>query len=119
MAAQEGQKQQATGGRVRISEKELERIMSQLIEQESKAKDPKKKWIQRMLRSAKSYHKMCPYYDKRTGRCFLKMGGKCERDGKFDGCQVFIEWLAKKYDELTQKGVPLPMDFQDLVLIAV
>jgi len=106
-------------GTTRISEKELERIMSQLIEQETKTKDPKKRWINRMLKSAKMYHKMCPYYDKRTGKCFLKMGGKCEREGKFDGCPVFIEWLSKKYDELKEKGVPLPMDFQDLVLMAV
>ncbi len=111
--------QQSRTGSTRISEKELERIMSQLIEQETKTKDPKKRWVNRMLKSAKMYHKMCPYYDKRTGKCFLKMGGKCEREGKFDGCPVFIEWLSQKYDELKARGVPLPMDFQDLVLMSV
>ncbi|BEP17611.1 hypothetical protein PYJP_09630 [Pyrofollis japonicus] len=97
-----------------ISNEELERILSQAEERERK--DPKKRWIMRMLRSAKQYHKMCPYYDKRTGKCFLKLGERCERDGKFDGCPVFIEWLSQKYDELKAKGRPLPMDFLDLTL---
>ncbi len=98
----------------RITNEELDRILAQAEEKERR--DPKKRWIMRMLRSAKQYHKMCPYYDKRTGKCFLKLGERCERDGKFDGCPVFIEWLSKKYDELKAKGRPLPMDFLDLTL---
>ncbi len=99
---------------VRIPEEELRKALNQVEEREKK--DPKRRWVMRMLRSAKQYHKMCPYYDKRTGRCFLKLGEKCERDGKFDGCPVFIEWLSQKYDELKAKGRPLPMDFLDLTL---
>ncbi len=99
---------------VRVPEEEINRMLSQTEEKERK--DPKKRWINRMMRSAKQYHKMCPYFDKRTGKCFLKLGEKCERDGRFDGCPVFIDWLAKKYDELKSKGRPLPMDFLDLTL---
>ena len=99
---------------IRVSEEELKKALGQIEEKEKK--DPKKRWVQRMMRSAKQYHKMCPYYDKRTGKCFLKLGERCERDGKFDGCPVFVEWLSQKYDELKSKGKPLPMDFLDLTL---
>ncbi|NPA04810.1 MAG: hypothetical protein GXO09_01765 [Crenarchaeota archaeon] len=99
---------------IRVSEEELKKALIQAEEKERR--DPKKRWVNRMMKSAKQYHKMCPYYDKRTGNCFLKLGERCERDGKFDGCPVFIEWLSKKYDELKAKGRPLPMDFLDLTL---
>ncbi|RUM47319.1 MAG: hypothetical protein DSY37_02720 [Hyperthermus sp.] len=98
----------------RISAEELDKILTQVEDKERR--DPKRRWINRMMRSAKQYHKMCPYYDKRTGKCFLKLGEKCERDGRFDGCPVFIEWLSSKYDELKSKGRQLPMDFLDLTL---
>ncbi|MET1101709.1 MAG: hypothetical protein ABWW69_04445 [Pyrodictiaceae archaeon] len=99
---------------IKIPEEELRRIMNQFEEKDRR--DPKKRWVLRMLRSAKQYHKMCPYYDKRTGKCFLQLGERCDRDGRFDGCPVFIAWLSKKYDELKSKGKPLPMDFLDLTL---
>jgi len=90
---------------IRVSEEEFKKALGQIEEKEKK--DPKKRWVQRMMRSAKQYHKMCPYYDKRTGKCFLKLGERCP---------VFIEWLSQKYDELKSKGKPLPMDFLDLTL---
>ncbi len=99
---------------VKVPEKEITEVLDH--EEERDKKDPKKKWIARMIRSAKQYHKMCPYYDKRTGKCFLSLGEKCDRDGRFDGCPVFQNWLAKRYDELKAKGRPLPMDFLDLTL---
>lgn len=101
----------------RISEDEITRAISQSEERNNR--DPKKRWIARMVRSAKQYHKMCPYYDKRTGKCFLKLGERCDRDGRFDGCPVFISWLAERYDELKSKGRPLPMDFLDLTTAAI
>ncbi len=101
-------------GSSKLSNEELEKILKQAEEKERK--DPKNRWINRMMRSAKQYHKMCPYYDKRTTKCFILLGGKCERDGRFDGCPVFIDWLSRKYDELKSKGGPLPMDFLDLTL---
>ncbi len=102
-----------------ISDKDLERMLESVDEAEAAAarKDPKRKWVNQIMRSAKKYHKLCPYYDKRTNKCFLKLGGKCDRAGKLDGCPVFIEYLEKKYDEIKAKGKPLPMDFLDLVLV--
>ncbi len=80
----------------------------------------KKRWILRMVKSAKSQHKLCPYYDKKTQVCFLKVTmynqqGKCDREGRFDGCPMFIEFLSKVYDEYTSKRKVLPNSFQDIV----
>ncbi|MET1159660.1 MAG: hypothetical protein ABWW65_01740 [Thermoprotei archaeon] len=77
--------------------------------------EEKEKWVQRMIRSAKHHHKICPYFDKKTGMCFLKLGAKCDRDGKFDVCPVFRNFLESKYEELKAKGRPLPINFADLV----
>ena len=74
------------------------------------------RWVQKMLRSARKYHKLCPYYDKKTQQCFIRLGEKCDRDGKFETCPVFIEFLEKRYMEYTKSGKPLPMDFLDLSL---
>lgn len=94
----------------RTSEDEIRRA----LETEVKAKkDPKKRWVERMLRSAKQYHKICPYYDKKTLACFLRLGEKCDRDGRFEACPIFIALLEKKYDDLTKAGKPLPVDFLD------
>lgn len=80
--------------------------------------DQKKKWVDKMIKSAKKYHKICPYYDKKTNSCFLRLGGKCDRDGKFDTCPVFIEFLEKKYDSFVRSGRPLPVDFMDPAMIS-
>ncbi len=80
--------------------------------------DQKKKWVDKMLKSAKKYHKICPYYDKKTNACFLKLGSKCDRDGKYDTCPVFIEFLENKYDKIVKSGRPLPVDFMDPLIIS-
>ncbi len=80
-------------------------------------KDPEmERWVQKMIRSAKQYHKLCPYYDKKTLQCFLRLGEKCDRDGRFETCPVFIEFLENKYMEYTSKGRSPPMDFLDITL---
>lgn len=102
---------------IKVSEEELKKAL--IVEEKEKKEDPKRKWVQRMVRSARHYHKICPYFDKKKGTCFIKLGGKCERDGKFEACPVFIEFLENAYDKITKSGRPLPMDFQDLALMVV
>ncbi len=34
-------------------------------------KDPKQRWIVRIVRSMKDYYKKCPYYDTKSGDCFI------------------------------------------------
>lgn len=74
------------------------------------------RWVQRMLKSAKQYHKLCPYYDKKTKKCFLTLGGKCDRDGKFDACPVFVSFLENKYREFVSRGRTPPSDFLDVTI---
>ncbi|AFH42112.1 hypothetical protein [Fervidicoccus fontis] len=76
----------------------------------------KDKWIQKMIKSAKKHHKLCPYFDKKTQKCFIRLGKTCDRDGKFDMCPTFMEFLSSKYDEYVSKNKPLPVDFMDIVL---
>ena len=100
-----------------VSDKDLERMLEEITDVESedimRKDDPKYKWIRQIMLSARKYHKLCPYYDKRTGKCFLEFDYKCDRGGKFDGCPIFIKYLEKKYEELKAKGKSLPMDFMD------
>lgn len=84
--------------------------------------DPKRKWVERMTRSAKKYHKICPYYDKKTANCFIKQlknvkTTKCDRDGKFDGCLIFVLYLEERYDWYVSAGGLLPVDFRDITSI--
>ncbi|MEO3993907.1 MAG: hypothetical protein QN229_06370 [Desulfurococcaceae archaeon TW002] len=86
------------------------------------AKDDKRKWIEKMIKSAKKYHKICPYYDKKTANCFIKQlksikVSKCDRDGKFDGCVVFTGYLEERYEWYVSSGVLLPVDFRDITSI--
>lgn len=101
-----------------VTEDELKKALSAIVIEK---KDPKRRWIERMLKSAKSHHKICPYFDKRLGNCFLRQlsdkKGKCEREGKFDGCNVFMEFLEQTYDKLVREGKHLPVDFRDLPTI--
>jgi hypothetical protein len=101
----------------RVTEDEIKKALSTTVIEK---KDAKKRWIERMLKSAKSYHKICPYFDKRLGNCFLRQlsekKGRCEREGKFDGCPVFMEFLENMYDKLVSEGKNLPIDFMDLSL---
>jgi len=82
--------------------------------------DGKGRGIAKIMKSAKSQHKLCPYYDKKTQVCFLKVTmfsqqGKCDREGKFDGCPLFTQFLEKIYDDYTSKRKALPNSFQDIV----
>lgn len=96
-----------------------EDLAEALMEKQEKRIDEKQKWVNRILRSARQYHKMCPYFDKRTKMCFITMGTRCEREGKFDTCPVFKAFLEKKYDEYKSKKQPLPYDFADVTLASI
>ncbi len=101
----------------RISEEELNKYLTTPVTKEKK--DPKRRWVDKMIRSAKLYHKICPYFDKKTGNCFIKLlettkKARCDRDGKFEGCPVFSGYLERMYDKFKAEGTPLPMDFRDL-----
>ncbi len=90
------------------------------FEVKPEAKDPKTKWIVRIVRSIKRYYKRCPYYDLKTGMCFIsydREDNRCLRDGKYDGCLLLERFLARRYDEITRSGKPLPYDFRDLALV--
>ncbi len=90
------------------------------FELKSKPTDPKSKWIQRIIRSISMYYKRCPYFDMKTGICFIaydREDNKCPRDGKYEGCKILEEFLSKKYDEIKASGKPLPYDFRDLALV--
>jgi hypothetical protein len=78
-----------------------------------KQKDQKKVWIQKMIKSAKLHHKLCPFYDRKKKLCFLRLGERCPYDGKFDNCPIFIGFLDKRYEEIIAAGKPLPIDFED------
>jgi len=80
---------------------------------DEKHKEAKKQWVQKMIRSAKLHHKVCPFYDRKKKFCFIKLGERCPYDGKFDNCSVFVEFLEKRYDEIVESGKPLPIDFED------
>lgn len=80
------------------------------------------KWVERMVRSAKQTYKLCPYFDKKTNSCFVKMiksqkKTKCDREGKFDTCPTFIDFMGEQYDRLVESRRPLPQDFRDLQLV--
>jgi hypothetical protein len=82
--------------------------------------DGKKKWILKMLKSAKAQYKLCPYFDKKTIQCFLMLtmknkNSKCDRDGRFDTCPLFLEYLDKVYDNLNKNKKIMPNNFQDIV----
>ncbi|MEM0373216.1 MAG: hypothetical protein QXV69_00565 [Sulfolobaceae archaeon] len=98
---------------VRISEEEMNKVLAK-AEKEAEKKDQKKQWVEKMIKSAKTYYKLCPYFDKKTTKCFLQLGEKCNRDGKYETCNVFISFLEKKYQEIVDKKRMLPLDFQDL-----
>ena len=78
-----------------------------------KQKDAKRAWVQKMIRSAKLHHKLCPFYDRKKKLCLLKLGERCLTDGRFENCPVFISFLEKRYDEIVAAGKPLPVDFED------
>ncbi len=83
-------------------------------------KDPKRKWADRIVKSIKIYYKKCPYFDLHSSDCFIMeggRGGKCPRDGKYEGCPVLEAFLVKRYDEIKAKGKTLPYDFRDLALV--
>ncbi|MEM0067737.1 MAG: hypothetical protein QW550_01135 [Saccharolobus sp.] len=101
---------------VKMSEDEINRVLAK-AEKEAEKKDHKKQWIEKMIKSAKTYYKLCPYYDKKNNKCFLTLGEKCQRDGKYETCPIFIGFLDSKYQDIINKKKMLPMDFQDLALM--
>ncbi len=90
-----------------------EKPMSVDQQSSEKQKDAKKAWIQKMIRSAKLHHKLCPFYDRKKRLCFLKLGERCPFDGRFENCSIFIGFLDRRYDEIVSAGKPLPIDFED------
>lgn len=89
-------------------------------DREGQSDSEEKKWVSLMMRSAKKYHKLCPYFDKKTTICLLSISvegrqEKCMREGRFDGCPVLVKFLEKAYRYYREKGKALPRDFQDVV----
>lgn len=83
-------------------------------------KDPKQRWVIRIIRSMKNYYKKCPYYDIKSGECFIKLNvedTKCTREGKYEGCPILEAFLAERYEELKKRGKPIPYDFRDLAIM--
>ncbi len=90
------------------------------FELKKEVKDPRTKWVMRIIKSIKKYYKKCPYYDMKTSICFIayeRKDNKCPRDGRYDGCPVLEQFLEKRYDEIKASGKPLPYDFRDLALV--
>lgn len=90
------------------------------IEREGQGDSEEKRWITLMMKSAKKYHKLCPYFDKKTVMCLISISvegkqEKCVREGRFDGCPVLVKFLEKAYRYYKDKGKALPRDFQDVV----
>ncbi|BCU68469.1 hypothetical protein HS7_19060 [Sulfolobales archaeon HS-7] len=98
-----------------MTDEELTKELSK-TEKEAEKKDKKKQWVEKMIKSAKTYYKICPYYDKKNGKCFLSLGDRCTRDGKFETCPVFLNFLENKYNEISARKKILPMDFTDLTV---
>lgn len=90
------------------------------LELKKEPQDPKSKWINRIIRSIKMYYKRCPYYDTKTGICFIaydREDNRCRREGRYEGCVILEQFLARRYDEIKASGKPLPYDFRDLALV--
>ncbi|MCE4613649.1 MAG: hypothetical protein F7C07_07470 [Desulfurococcales archaeon] len=90
------------------------------VQEKQEPEDPQKRWINKMIKSARRYHKLCPYYDKKTGICLLSITvegvqNKCDRDGRYENCPVFAKFLEKMYDYYRKRRKVLPSDFQDVV----
>lgn len=86
--------------------------------------DAKKKWVTKMIKSAKNQYKLCPYFDKKTVQCFLMLTmknkyAKCDRDGRFDNCPLFLEYLDRVYESFNRDKKTLPSNFQDIVNILI
>jgi hypothetical protein len=82
--------------------------------------DAERRWVALMMKTAKKYHKLCPYFDKKTAQCLLMVTvegkvGKCDRDGRYDGCPILLKFLEKLYRYHVERGKVLPRDFQDVV----
>lgn len=91
----------------------------ELEQRRSSSKDPKQRWINKIISSIQRYYKKCPHYDFKTGMCLIMDSDnpKCPRDGRYEGCPILEEFLSKKYDYYKSKGVNPPYDFRDLALI--
>ncbi len=98
---------------LKISEEDMNKVLAK-AEKEAEKKDQKRQWIERMIKSAKSYYKLCPYFDRKSNQCFLELNSKCTRDGRYENCPVFIKYLEDRYNEYVTKKKMLPKDFLDL-----
>ena len=89
------------------------------FELKREVQDPKQKWIMRIIKSMKMYYRKCPYFDNKTGMCFISFtqeDNRCRRDGRYEGCPILESFLGHRYDELKAQGKPIPYDFRDLTL---
>ncbi|MCC6060235.1 MAG: hypothetical protein LM578_01750 [Desulfurococcaceae archaeon] len=82
--------------------------------------DAERRWVALMMKTARKYHKLCPYFDKKTTQCLLMVTvegrvGRCDRDGKYDGCPILVKFLERLYRYHVERGRVLPRDFQDVV----
>jgi len=98
---------------VKMTEEEMNRALAK-SEKEAEKKDQKKQWVEKIVKSAKTYYKVCPYFDRKTSKCFI-IFNRCNRDGRFENCPVFIDFLEKKYDGISAKTRILPLDFMDVI----
>ncbi|EZQ06823.1 MULTISPECIES: hypothetical protein [Acidianus] len=103
---------------VKMTEDEISKALAK-AEKEAEKKDHKKIWMDKMMKSAKTYYKLCPYYDKKTSSCFLSTSNrgnreKCNREGRYENCPIFLGFLDEKYQDYTSKKKILPLDFLDL-----
>ena len=102
---------------MRNAERDVVERVDERMEEEM---GPEKKWVQKMIKSARRYHKLCPYFDKKTTYCLLMVTvegrtGKCDRDGRYDNCPIFVKFLEKVYNWYTSRKATPPTDFQDVV----
>ncbi|WP_126451332.1 hypothetical protein [Sulfodiicoccus acidiphilus] len=100
-----------------MTEEEMNRVLAK-SEKEAEKKDQKKQWVEKIVKSAKTYYKVCPYFDRKTSKCFIMLKDRCNRDGRFENCPVFIGFLEGKYEQISAKSKILPMDFMDVISAA-
>ncbi|MEM1873537.1 MAG: hypothetical protein QXS85_03025 [Acidilobaceae archaeon] len=94
--------------------------LHELTGRESQEDSEEKRWVSVMMKSAKKYHKLCPYFDKKTVMCLISINiegrqEKCPREGRFENCPTLVKFLEKAYKYYKERGKSLPRDFQDVV----
>jgi hypothetical protein len=74
--------------------------------------DAERRWVALMMKTARKYHKLCPYFDKKTTQCLLMV---TVEGSKYDGCPILVKFLERLYRYHVERGRVLPRDFQDVV----